>query len=256
MAATTPQPDLAHADVGIVHATAMEIDPFLARCDRVRKYTGGDYTFRGGLLGKIRVALAESGIGPKQARIATQCLIDGHSPAWIVSAGYSGALTPDMKVGDIVVASSIVDAAGTELSIDLKMPANPEAGLYVGRLLMLDRMVPTVVEKQALHQQFQAIAVDMESHVVAQICREARIKFLAVRVISDDLSADLPKEVLHVVNSSGKVRWGAVAGAIFNRFGSIQDLWRLREQGTIAAERLATFLDGVVEQLYAASHHP
>ena len=47
---------------------------------------------------------------------------------------------------------------------------------------------------------------------------------------------------------TGKVP--AVAGAIFKRFGSVKDLWRLREQGLGAADRLATFLEGVVSQLY------
>jgi adenosylhomocysteine nucleosidase len=253
MADAEQQPDFTHADVGIVHATAMEVAPFLARCERVRKYTGGDLVFRGGLLGQIRVALAESGMGPKPARRATQALIDGHSPTWIVSAGFSGALQTGMKLGDIVVADSIVDASGVGATIDLKMPANPAAGLHVGKLLMLDRIVPTVAEKKSLGEQFGAIAVDMESLAVAKICREAKTKFLAVRVISDDLSADLPKEILSVVNSSGTVRWGAIAGAIFKRLGSAQDLWRLREQATGAAERLATFLDGVVVQLHGAA---
>jgi adenosylhomocysteine nucleosidase len=204
-------------------------------------------------LGKIRVAFAESGMGLKLARRATQGLIDGHSPPWIVSAGFSGALQAGMKVGDIVVASSIVDTGGAELSIDLKMPANPAAGLHVGRLLMVERMVATIDEKQSLGERHGAIAVDMESLAVARICREAKTKFLAVRVISDDLSVDLPKDVLSVVNSSGKVRWGAIAGAVFKRLGSAQDLWRLREQATGAAERLATFLDGVVVQLHSAA---
>ena len=62
-----PQPDFTHAHVGIVHATAMEVAPFLDRCDRVRKYSGGDLTFRGGFFGEIRVALAQSGMGPKFA---------------------------------------------------------------------------------------------------------------------------------------------------------------------------------------------
>lgn len=255
MADAAQQPNLTHADVGIVHATAMEVSPFLERCDRVRKYTGGDLVFRGGLLGKIRVALAQSGMGPKLASRATQALIDGHSPAWIVSAGFSGALQAGMRIGDIVVASSIVDSAGVELSIDLKMPADPAAGLHVGRLLMVDRMIRTVAEKQTLGQQHGAMAVDMESLAVAQVCRDAKTKFLAVRVISDDLSADLPKEILSVVNTSGTARWGAVAGALFQRLGSAQDLWRLREQATGAAARLATFLDGVIVQLHGAEAH-
>src|SRR5258708_1312734 len=150
MANAEQRPDFTHAHVGIVHATAMEVEPFLGRCDRVRKYTGGDLTFRGGLLGDIRIAFAQSGMGPKAAKRGAQALIDGHSPGWIISAGFSGAMHAGMKVGDIVVASSIVDADGAELLIDLKMPANPAGGLYVGRLLTVDRIIRTVEEKKFL----------------------------------------------------------------------------------------------------------
>ncbi len=246
-----PHPDLSHADVGIVHATAMEVAPFLDRCDRIRKYVGGNLVFQGGLFGEIRVALAQSGMGPKLAKRATQALIDGHAPAWIISAGFSGALQPDMQVGDIVVGNSIVDAAGGELAIDLQMAANPKTGLHVGRLLMVDRLIPTIAEKKALAERYAAIAVDMESLAVAQVCRDSKTRFLAIRVISDDLATDLPKELLSVVGSSGTVRLGAVAAAIFKRFGSVKDLWKLREQGIGAADRLATFLEGVVEQLHS-----
>jgi adenosylhomocysteine nucleosidase len=250
MSDAEPKPDYTHAHIGIVHATAMEVDPFLGRCDRLRKYSGGKFVFRGGLFGDIRVALAQSGMGPGLAKKATQALIDGHSPAWIVSAGFSGALQPGIKIGDIVVASSILDTEGSELAIDLKMPADPAKGLHVGRLLTVDRIVRTVEEKKVLGERCSALAVDMESLSVAQICRQSKIRFLAVRVISDDLSADLPSEITSVVGSSGTVRLGAAVGAIFKRPGAVKDLWRLREQGMDAAERLAKFLEGVVAQLY------
>ena len=250
MSESPPPPDYSHAHVGIVHATAMEINPFLDHCERVRKYTGGNFVFRGGLLGEIRVAFAESGMGPRLARKATQTLIDGHSPSWIISAGFCGALRPELKIGDIVVANSIVDPAGTELAIDLKMEADPKRGLAVGRLLTVEQIVRTVEEKRSLADRHKALAVDMESLAVAQVCREAKVRFLAVRVVSDDLSVDLPKELASVVGSSGTVRLGAVAGALFKRFSSAKDLWRLREQALAAADRLATFLDGVVVQLH------
>jgi adenosylhomocysteine nucleosidase len=73
-----------------------------------------------------------------------------------------------------------------------------------------------------------------------------------VRVISDDLSADLPPEILTVVGGSGAVRWGATVAALWNRPGCVTDLWDLRGKANRAAERLATFLEGVVAQLYAA----
>jgi adenosylhomocysteine nucleosidase len=250
----SPTLDLAHADIGVVSALALELAPFVERCSKVRKYVGGSFTFRGGRYDDARIALAESGMGFARARAATQALIDGHTPKWVISAGFSGALLPEMKVGDIAIANSVVDAYGHELSVDLKMPEDRPRGLYVGRLLTADHLVRTVAEKRQLAADFGAIAVDLESLAVAQVCRDAKTRFLAVRVISDDLSADLPAEVLTVVGSSGYVRIGAALGALWKRPASLTDMWKLRESAHVAAQRLATFLDGVVLQLYQAEH--
>lgn len=252
--AIEPTPDFTHADIGIVHATAMEVSPFLNRCERVRKYEGGKFTFRGAKFGDIRIAFVQCGMGADAARRGTQALIDGHSPKWIISAGFSGALQPELKVGHIVVGESLIDAEGQELTIDMKMPADPAHGLHVGRLLMLDRIVRTVAEKKELSERHRALAVDMESLAVARLCREAKIRFVAIRAISDDLSADLPAEIMTLVGDTGAVRIGAALGAIWKRPGSVKEMWRLRELASKAADRLATFLEGVVEQLYQAHH--
>ncbi|HTI49389.1 MAG TPA: 5'-methylthioadenosine nucleosidase [Planctomycetaceae bacterium] len=249
-----PTSDTIHADVGIVYATAMEMAPLFARCDRIRKYIGGRYTFRGARLGEIRIAGVQCGMGAAAARQATRALLDGHTPKWIISAGFSGALRPGLKVGDIVVGNALVSEQGDELSIDLKMEPNPSAGLYVGRLLMTGSIVRTVAEKQALAEKHGALAVDMESLAVAQACRDAKIRCLAVRAISDDLSADLPPEILTVVGGTGSVRLGAALGAIWKRPGSVKEMWRLRELAMTAADRLADFLEGVIQQLYDADH--
>lgn len=242
-------PDSVRADIGIAYATGIELGPFLERCDRIRKYTGGRFTFRGAFLGDIRIAFVQCGMGAANARLGTRTLLDGHSPRWIISAGFSGALQPELKVGDIVVGSSLSDERGHELKIDLKMESSPATGLHVGRLLMADRLVRTVAEKRALGERHSALAVDMESLAVAETCRDARIRCLAIRSISDDLSADLPPEILSMVGDTGSVRLGAALGAIWNRPGSIKDMWRLRELAVSAANRLASFLEGVVVQL-------
>ena len=256
-AETSLAADAAHADVGIVCSLKLELAEFLDRCDRVRKYVGGDFTFRGGFTGQdwdIRIVLVEAGTGSERARRATQALIDAHSPKWIISAGFSGALHPDLKLGDIVLANSIVDLAGDELRVDAKMAADPERGWHVGRLLMADEIVRTVDRKNQYHEQTQALAVDLESLAVAQVCAQTNTRFLAIRTISDDLSHDLPPEVMSVFGGSGSLRAGAIAGALWKRPSSVKDMWRLREQATLASERLARFLTGILPTLHESAH--
>ena len=187
----------------------------------MKTYTGGSFTFRGGFYDKIRVALVESGLGGSRARRATAALLDAHSPRWV-------------------------------LSIDVGMESDESRGLRVGRTLTVDRMIRTVAEKKKLSETSGAIAVDMETYEIARLCRERKTRFLAVRAVSDDLSADLPPEVLSLVGETGSVRVGAVIGALWKRPGSYKDMWRLRENAILASERLAKFLSGVVRQLNAA----
>jgi len=241
--------DASSAEIGIVCSLPLEVGAFLGRCQKVKTYSGGPFRFTGGLYDGIRIAVVEAGTGMSRARRATLSMLDAHRPRWIISTGFAGALVPDMKVGNIVVANEVVGLQGQSLKIDVGMDSNAERGLRVGRMLTVDQMVRTVVEKQDLAARTSAISVDMETLAVATACQEAKTRFMAVRTISDDLSADLPPEVLSLLGETGAVRLGAVFGSLWKRPSSIKDMWRMREHAMEAADRLADFLDGIVVQL-------
>jgi adenosylhomocysteine nucleosidase len=253
MPTDAPADDTSRADVGIVCALPLELQDFLGRCERVRSYAGRDFQFRGGRYDGIRIVVAESGTGRDRARRATQALIDAHQPDWILSCGFAGGLQPQMKIGQIVVADKLLAANAEPVQIGVNMSTDPARGLHVGTLFTADQIVRTIAEKKTLAEQTGALAVDMESHAVAELCRTLSRRCLAVRVISDDLSRDLPPEVLSVFGGTGAVRFGAVVGALWKRPSSYQDLWQLRENAIAAGKHLADFLDGVVHQLHQAT---
>ncbi len=239
----------AEADIGIVAALSLEVAPFVGRCLPVHSYVGDRFRVQGLLLHDIRIAVIESGVGAALATRSTHALLDGHRPHWVLSVGFSGALQPHLKVGDLVVAQSIVNSEGKGLSVDVQMKSAPQDGLYVGKFLHTDHIIRTAAEKQRLGEETGAIAVDMESLAVARVCAEQKVRFMAVRVISDDLSKDLPAEVLSVFGSSGFLRAGAVLSALWKRPSSWSELWQLREQSVQSAARLGLFLRNVVERL-------
>jgi adenosylhomocysteine nucleosidase len=247
-----PMHEEARADIGIVCALPMELAEFLGRCERVRSYTGEDFTFRGGIYDGIRVVIAETGTGMARARRGTAALIDAHQPRWVLSCGYAGGLQRGPKRGDIVVPPRILAPDQPEIHLEFKMPADPAKGLYVGGLLTVDQIIRKAADKQSLGEAHQAVAVDMETYAVAAECRARHQKFFAVRVLTDDAETDLPEEVLSLMGSTGAMRIGAIVGALWKRPSSAQDMLQLRDDAQVAAKRLADFLDGVLHQLHAA----
>ncbi len=151
------------------------------------------------------------------------------------------------------MADHIADTSGHELEVDFRIDPAVLAGnprLHVGRLLTADRVIADPAEKRALGEAHQALAVDMESLSVADVCRREKVRFLSVRVISDALDRQLPPEVDNLVRQRSRAgRIGAVGAAIFRRPGSIKDMWQLKEDALVASERLGTFLVGVIGQL-------
>lgn len=245
-------PDSARADIGIVCALSIELAPFLKQCLNVRKYSGGRFVFRGGLLDQVRVAVVETGPGARLAERGTLAMIDAHRPRWILSAGFSGALAPELQRNDVVVATGIRSSSGRELTFDLRYQAEPDKGIHVGRLLNTEHIVRTVAEKKQLAAATGCLAVDMESFGVADACRQTGTRFLAVRSISDDLSEDLPPEAVAIFASGGVRRWGAVASSLWRRPSSASDLWQLRDRALESAESLSRFLIGLIEWLAPA----
>lgn len=206
-----------------------------------------------GLLDGRPVIVAESGVGQRAAEQAAEDLIRIHHPRWIIAAGFAGALVPSLERGHILMADSLVDSSHQSLNVGFRIaPQVVEATplLHVGRLLTVDRLVRQREEKERLAVEFDAIACDMETMAIAQACRRQQVRFLAVRIISDGLDDRLPQEVERMLDQpslAGKL--GAATRALFQRPGSVKDMWKLQEIARRASDRLAGFLAGVIPQL-------
>ncbi len=67
----------------------------------------GIETIRGHFDG-VEMVLAQCGVGKVNATICTQMLIDHYLPGALVFSGVAGGLLPNMRVGDVVIASHAV----------------------------------------------------------------------------------------------------------------------------------------------------
>jgi adenosylhomocysteine nucleosidase len=251
-----PAANLSACHVGVVYAMALEAAALEKRLTGVLSIRGKDFSAKQGGWKKNGVVVVSAGVGQKRAAQGTELLITGHRPRWVVAAGLAGGLRADLKVGDIVMPDCLLNENGDRLAIDFNLASQPsamQAGLHVGALLTIDRVANKAAEKERLGRQHQAIAVDMETMAIAEICRREKQRFLAVRVIFDPLAQELPADVERLVRKSTLARRiGATAGTVLRRPSSIKDLWHFRETAIACSERLAKFLEGVIEQLGAA----
>lgn len=240
-------------DVGLAFALGIESGGIEDLLTGVVTTQAAGLTVREGRLRDRNVAIVTSGVGQLAAARATQALIAGHRPSWVISAGFAGGLDPRLKRGEIVMADSLISTDSRRLAIDLKI--SPESiatskGLHIGPCVASDKILHRPADKSALGRRTGALAVDMESWAVGEVCRQAKTRFLAIRVISDTVDDELPADVETLARQTSTAsRLGAAAGAIFRRPSSIKDMLKLKEDALVFSDRLARFLAGVVEQL-------
>jgi adenosylhomocysteine nucleosidase len=167
-----------------------------------------------------------------------------YQPELVISAGFAGALHPDRRVGDIILADEIADIAGNRWAATWPKPL-PEGEwcppLHRGLLLTTDAMVTTPAEKQSLGDKHGALAVDMESAVVARRCNEHGVPFAAVRAISDDWKTPLSPSLAGLLRN-GRVDALSLVAFLVCRPWMIREMWRLARHTTFAAAQLGKAL--------------
>ena len=94
----------------------------------------------------------------------------------------------------------------------------------------------------------------METSAVAALCSERGVRFLSIRVVSDEAEVDLPPEIATLMTRSGSYRVGAALRAIWNRPSSLKDFWALHEHAQEAADRLARFMVGALRTARLKDH--
>ena len=251
------QPVICH--VGVVVGQRAEAAGLIDRMTGVVETLGDGFAAHEGSLAGRRVVVVIAGPDAAAARRGTLALQAGHRPQWVVAAGFATALVPDLRVGDIVMADRLVTEAdapgaisGGELAVDFQIDPAALATLRhlrVGRLLAVDRLLADGRQKRLLAERHGALAADRQSASVANVCREKRVRFLAIRAIREPCDS-LPVEVDNVVRQrSWPGRIGAVAAAMFHRPSSLPELWQRNEDSLMAGERLGQFLTGVIKQL-------
>lgn len=240
--------DRAVADIAIVCSHSLELRPFVRRLDRKRKYVDQGIVFRGGFLDEvIRVAVVEAGIGFAAHRRATEILVAEHKPVWIISAGFSSALSDEIGAGDLTMAREICDTHGNTVPVKCSIPESRRVRIH--RHVVADRHPYAVADKLQLAADSAAEAVDTTSLSVAQYCSESKTRFLSIRAVVDRMGDEIPESCRAMLFAPVPELKSTLVSGLFRRLKRDPDqtFWNQRAQE--AASHLDRFLIGVVLRL-------
>jgi len=240
-------------EIGFVFALSVEAGGLVDRLSETSTARGRRLVEHVGKRDGRLISIVESGIGRQAATKAAEDVIAVRSPKWIVSAGFAGGLHDEMRRGHILMADTVIDPQGKQLSVGLKMSPETIAAtptLHVGRLLTVDSVVSRPDQKRSLGKEHDAMACDMESIAVAEVCRREKVRFLSVRIILDAVGDALPPGLDRLAQQDSMAgRLGAATGALLRKPSNIKAMWQLKQDAIKASDRLAKFLVGVIPQL-------
>ena len=168
--------------VAIVAALEREVSGLTKSWNRVeQQYDGRSFVF----FEHDEVVVVCGGIGLDAARRAAEAVIALYHPARLHSVGFAGALDPDLRVGNLIAPSAVIDARdGSRTFI---------AGIDGRNSLVTFMSVAGVQQKTNLAHAFGAKAVDMEAAAVAAAAVAHGIPFAATKVISDESNFEIPE---------------------------------------------------------------
>jgi adenosylhomocysteine nucleosidase len=137
----------------------------------------------------------------------------------VISIGLAGALSPHLKVGDIVIADQIITGLenwdcheGWRVRLLSRLPQ-----AHQGQIFGSDVIIEKAETKSGLYDTTGALAVDMESQVAARFAAKRNLPLAALRVISDDATHVLPPAALVAMKPDGGIALGRVLGSLFRK---------------------------------------
>jgi adenosylhomocysteine nucleosidase len=162
----------------------------------------------------------------------------------LMSFGIAGALAPDLRPGDVVISTEVVSDGDRRWRVDDWFQTRVadlarEIGAFQGPVFGARAILATEADKSRAWRETGALAVDLESDVVARIASQAGVPFLVARTIADTAHRELPPAALIPLSGGGTPNLARVLGSVLRQPRQIGTLIRLARETRMALSALA-----------------
>jgi adenosylhomocysteine nucleosidase len=226
--------------IAILTAIPEEIAAFGAHLVETGRETVGSVRIHHGALDGRAVVLAESGIGKVNGALAASILLDRFGCGGIIFSGVAGGLDPALSVGDLVIATAVIQhdygalvngafevyragelpfpqfrgrlayLADSRLIAAARNAFGDGLDVHFGTILTGDAYLACGATRERLFGSYSGRAVDMESGAVAQVAEAFGVPWLIIRALSDLAGEDSQLDFQSFVHDAARKAAAAV----------------------------------------------
>ena len=113
----------------------------------------------------------------------------------------------------------------------------------------VDFAITNTKDKERLFQEYEAHAVDMESHILGEYAKERGLPFIAIRIVADTAKHAIPKAALAGLSETGSILPFQVIRRLIPNLGQIPALFQLARDSKAAMNALKTIPKTAIEVL-------
>ncbi len=182
---------------------------------RLQENVDGPWPIYKGELGRYEVVLIETGVGKAAAAAAVAYVRVRFNPEQAFWVGVAGALNPELKTLDLVLAQDAVQydvditafgrAPGELATGERFVPADPALTskvlrtamamgipVFLGRIASADRFLADPAQAEEVRRVFAADAVEMEGAAALWVAKRMGMPMALLRAVTDEAGKEAP----------------------------------------------------------------
>ena len=201
------------------------------------------------IFGKLNgrdVAIVHTGVGARNCNERLEALIHKTRPKFVISAGFAGAVTNELRVGDLILAENFSDS--TLLADAGRILASSRA--HRAKLFTSPSVIDSISERNEIARNSSAGAVDMETGAIFAVCKAHGIPLLSLRAISDSPREPFPAPapVLFDIDLQ-RTSYGRLASYILRHPASVPRLFQFSRKISSVRKKLTDALVALLREI-------
>jgi adenosylhomocysteine nucleosidase len=143
---------------------------------------------RNGKIDNQQIEIVHTGVGRKACQRKMAEFLSGPRPDLLISAGFAGGVTEDLRAGDLILAENFSDRQ----LLSTAQRALAAQKVRTITLFTAESIIDSIAERNRIVKEHGAAAIDMETEFIASACAAHGVRMLSLRVVSDTVQEPFP----------------------------------------------------------------